>query len=338
MKHDRKYAENSRPFIVDAPATMLKRNTELSRNARNLYGTMRALADGKTGHLKIKGRWLRACVFDRAAEMCRCVRLGAMRELVAYGLVTVERERIERFLDGRRRVVFGPCHYTVHRQAVSRKTFKKPQILQESIFSTVEEIDSQVFSNPPLGACDSVGISGSELSSEIALGNNHQSLQPEDDNFPASTPKNSKTETAKTLLLNKGHDPQMVDIALARVADLAGAKKKIPCSSAYFVTSVERALADPEDHAEIEAILARRAETGITSDAPLNPMEKHRASKIVMLHEVIEEAARFGRPACEVMRERLVSEQRHQELRDGGPCVRVGCGASNKMQKTRAGN
>jgi hypothetical protein len=109
--------------------------------------------------------------------------------------------------------------------------------------------------------------------------------------------------------LSKGHDPQMVDIALARVADLADAKGKVPRSPAYFVTSVERALADPEERGQIEAILARRAETGITPDAPLNPIEKHRASKIVMIHEVVEEAARSRRPTYEVLRERLAYEQ-----------------------------
>ena len=47
QKQDRK------AFIVDAPATMLKRNSSISRNARILYNAMRALADGKTGELKI---------------------------------------------------------------------------------------------------------------------------------------------------------------------------------------------------------------------------------------------------------------------------------------------
>lgn len=290
----RKASSSRALFIVDAPATMLKRNAELSRNARILYITMRALADGKTGHLKIEGRWLRASVFDRAAEMCRCVRLRAMRELVAYGLVSVERERVERYLGGRRRVVLGPCRYTVHRQAVAPETGKKPEILQESIPSTVEEIDSHYLSTPP---CNVVH----------AVGNDHQNLHPADDGFSASPPKDLITETAKAFLLSKGHDPRMVDIALARVADLAGAKKKIPRSPAYFVTSVERAFADPEERAAIEAVLARRAEIGVSSDAPLDPTEKHPASKISMVHEVVEEATRTGRPAREVLGEHLVA-------------------------------
>ncbi len=300
-------------FIVDAPATMLKRNPELSRNARSLYGTMRALADGKTGHLKIKGQWLRASVFDRTAEMCRCVRLRAMRELVAYGLVSVERERVERFIGGRRRVVLGRCRYTVHRQAVAPKTIKKPRILQESIPSTVEEIDPQYLSTPPCRAVPSEGVENLKLFSGNAVGCDHQNLHPADDGFSASASKNSNTVTAKTLLLSKGHDSQMVDIALARVADLAASKKKIPRSPAYFVASVERALADPEERAELEAILVERTEKGIEAGAPLDVTEKHRASKIVLLHEVVEEAARIGRPAREVLAHRLACEQRHRE-------------------------
>jgi hypothetical protein len=311
----RKASSSRSPFIVDTSADMLKKHGVLSRNARHLYLTMRGLADGKTGELRIEGRWLKATAFDREAEMCKNTRLPAMRELVASGLVTLERPRVWRMIGGRMRAVTGTTEYTVHRKPVPKnhqeaKDSSKVH-LQKSTFSTVQEMDPQVLSNPPYppGAVGSVRILGSELISGIAMGNNHQNLHPADDDFSPPTPKNSKAETAKTLLLSKGHDPQMVDIALARVADLAGAKKKIPRSSAYFVTSVERALADPEDRAEIEAILAQRAETGVASGAPLNPMEKHRASKIVMLHEVVEEAARIGRPATELMAERLASEQ-----------------------------
>jgi hypothetical protein len=296
----RKASSSRAPFIVDAQATMLKRNKELSRNARNLYVTLRALADGKTGHLKIKGRWLQASTFDSAAEMCRCVRLPAMRELKALGFVTSERDRVELYIDGRRRVVLGRCRYTVHRQAVAPKTTKKPSILQEYIPSTVEEVDPQFLSNPPGG-----GVRG--------VGNNHQSLHPADDGFSASTSKTSHTETARIFLLSKGYDSQMVDIALTRVADLADALKKIPRLPAYFITSVERGLADLEERAELETILVERARKGIGAGAPLDVMEKHRASKIVFVHEAGEEAHRTGRPVGEVLAEHLAREQRHRE-------------------------
>ena len=101
------------PFIVDADAALLKRNPRLSRHARNLYGTMRALADGKTGELRINGRWLRATVLDKAAEMCKRVRMAAMRELVAAGYVLMQRPLVHRELGGRARAVLGPSQYTV---------------------------------------------------------------------------------------------------------------------------------------------------------------------------------------------------------------------------------
>lgn len=131
---------------------------------------------------------------------------------------------------------------------------------------------------------------------------------------PISRTLKGKKATAKIILLSKGYDPQMVDVALARVADLADAKKAIPRSPAYFVTSVERALRDAEESTEIEAILARRGEAGVTSDTPLNPMEKHPASKIVMVHEVVEEAARIKRPASEVLAKTLAQHGRANEL------------------------
>ena len=159
-----------REFIVDAPAKMLRRNEHLSKNARRLYLSMRALANGKTGELKVNGRWLRAKAFDAAAEMCRDVRLTAMRELVAAGLVTYDFEMAVRFIGGRRRAVRSRARYTVHRTAQKPNVLggsrpqivEKPCILLKSIFSTVEKIDSQVFSEAPTGG----GSGFSELPSQ----------------------------------------------------------------------------------------------------------------------------------------------------------------------------
>jgi len=140
---------------------MLKRNMQLSKNARHLYMTMRALANGRTGELKLNGRWLPAVAIDSDAEMCRDVRMSAMRELITFGFVTTDRERIERFIGGRKRVVLGRTRYRVHRQPMSpcSKISKKPNVLLKSISSTVEEIDSQDLSNPPcLPAPSAVGF------------------------------------------------------------------------------------------------------------------------------------------------------------------------------------
>ena len=150
------------PFIVDVSASLLRRNTELSKAARVLYSTMRSLADGKTGAVRIKNRWLKARAIDAEGEMCRCVRLRAMRELVAtQGLVTMERERIERVIGCRKRVVLGACHYFVHRQPVPSASRKKQPFLLKSLSSTVEEIDPQFISQHPGGPA--IGRVGSIL-------------------------------------------------------------------------------------------------------------------------------------------------------------------------------
>jgi hypothetical protein len=138
-------------FIVDAPAPMLRRSTEFSKNARILYMTMRAMADGRTGQLRIGTRWLLATAIDSAAEMCRDNRMCAMRELIALGLVTAERERVSRIIKGRERVVLGRTKYTVH----------KPNTLLRSISSTVEEIDSQDVPKAPAVPSD-CGCASSE--------------------------------------------------------------------------------------------------------------------------------------------------------------------------------
>ena len=67
---------------------MLKRHKQLTKNARHLYATMRALADGRTGELRIGNRWLHAEEIDFQAEMGRDVRMRSMRELIDAGLVS----------------------------------------------------------------------------------------------------------------------------------------------------------------------------------------------------------------------------------------------------------
>jgi hypothetical protein len=141
-------------FTVDAEAAMLKRNRDLSRNARILYMALRALADGKTGELRIKGRWLKATEFDREAEMCREVRMAAMRELIAVGFVEMKRPRICRKISGRMRVVLAGCQYSVFktpRPKIDQKPADSSRVdLLQSISSTVEEIGSQYLPEAPL--------------------------------------------------------------------------------------------------------------------------------------------------------------------------------------------
>lgn len=175
---------SQKPFIVDTKATMLKKHRNLTKHARQLYLTMRALADGKTGELRINGRWLKASVFDASAEMCRDLRMSAMRELIAVGLVTLKRARVCRLIDGRRRSVLGETQYTVHREPVLKdhheaKDSSKVDLVK-SISSTVVEIDSQFIPEIPTGMRGELvfGFSGAEEEEE---GSSHHHQGDEDD-------------------------------------------------------------------------------------------------------------------------------------------------------------
>lgn len=159
-----KGSKQRKPFIVDAPAPMLRRSNalKLSKHARHLYMTMRALANGRTGELRIRDRWLRAEYIGREADMCRNVRLRSMRELIAAGYVSVFRERVLQIINGRRRVVMGRCHYCVHRNPIDVKKPEKPQILLKSLSCTVQEKDPQYVSNPPGSAVPDVECGSSK--------------------------------------------------------------------------------------------------------------------------------------------------------------------------------
>jgi hypothetical protein len=302
-----------KPFVVDAKATMLKRNSKLSKHARQLYMTLRALADGKTGELRIEGRWLKATFFDREAEMCRVVRLVAMRELIAAGLVSLNRPRVRRIIGGRSRVVMGEAQYTVFREA-KPKNEEKPKdsskvCLQKSVSRSVQETDRQILPKPPLGASTGFGVEDFDRVGERSDTESSSKAPASDDDLRARERAikslESKKAEAKTILLSKGHYTCEVEIALMRVSDLAAAKGSVPRSASYFVTSVERALEDFHEYAAIKNILEDRAANGISDGAPLEPHEKHNASKIALVHSVVEEAAREGRRATEVLAERL---------------------------------
>lgn len=276
-----------KPFIVDAPAPMLKRNEQLSKNARRLYLTMRALANGQTGELKINGKWLRAATIDSAAEMCRDVRMESMRELIALGLVTAYRERVLRFVGGRLRSVLGKVHYIVYREAITpeqsdasvtnhaisgdapRKITENPNILQQSISSTVEEIDSQDLSNPPttvglgsVGVCGKlkkVGKSESSSSAPSRLATIDDDSNPCPDwDLIESTIEKHKHE-AKTTLLLGGWAEHIIDAALDYIEQRSDHSGSIPASANYFLAAFNAAIADPRDKKVITKHASQRA-------------------------------------------------------------------------------
>jgi hypothetical protein len=276
----------AKAFIVDVPATLLKRNTEATKAARALYSSMRAICEGKTGALRIRGRWLKAKAIDAAAEMCRDVRMRAMRELVALGLVTTERERVERVIGGRRRVVLGVVHYFVHRQPVTEKSKKAPFLLK-SIPSTVEEIDSQVFSNPPVGAVSS----GSAVLPVVSknekgiISHHHPEQPPADDDSLALL--RAKAEQA----LSKKYDPEIVGIALDHILERIVEHGEPIGSHRYILKAFENLWASREynevfDEVQNRKRLREKFMSGFTGELTPEMEERRRAFIAMRVAEV----------------------------------------------------
>jgi hypothetical protein len=293
-----------KPFVVSAPATMLKRHAILSRNARFLYTTLLGLADGQTGELKISGRWLKATAFDRAAEMCRDVRMRCMKELIAFGFVTFRRERVKRFIKGRQRVVLGAYQYTVH---------KNPCVLLKSISSTVEEIDSQVFPNPPVRAGGSLfPDSENALARERAKSSSappHRTID-DDDLFssqsnlnpnvngkinPNGSVENEQSRIDKlisraaAILERRGDYPLFVAEALAFIDQRSHDAGTVPGSERYFLVAYETLLETREDLAEVTDLVIRKKHLREQfMPDPIVPNEKD-AEKITLLHRAVEQ-------------------------------------------------
>ncbi len=247
-------SKQRKPFIVDAPAPMLRRSNELklSKHVRHLYMTMRALANGKTGELRIRDRWLRAEYIGREADMCRNVRLRSMRELVAAGFVSVDRERVLRIVNGRKRVVMGQCHYSVHRNPIDATTTPKPQILLKSLSCTVQEKDPQYVSNPPRNAGLDVGCGSSKgCASDGYSSSESPQTQTQIDDTVHRNHTQIKEETSK----EKDLKPEMRAWMRARILDRS--THKVENEHNYVRTALPGFLADLPN--EIEEYLAKRA-------------------------------------------------------------------------------
>jgi len=273
-------------FIVDMDASVLRK---LGKHARALYNAFRYMADGKSGELRFRELWYKAKEFDREAKMCERVRLAAMREHVAAGLVTVTRPRVCRIIGGRLRAVAGSVHYVVHRQPVPLKSRQKTRDssklrLQNCIPGSLLEMQSQIVSNPPPYATG--GGSALPLTcSEIPPGgeNHHQHSENRDDDSsvhgetiskPKSKPqgkrKTSVQETkekpdhieviqrrAATILEKRGHDRIFVETAITFIDERSKWSGSAAGSAQYYVTAFETLLENPDDVDEVREIVRR---------------------------------------------------------------------------------
>jgi hypothetical protein len=233
-----------RDFMVDVPAKLLKRNEHLSKNATRLYLAMRALADGHTGELKRRGRWLRAEEIDTEAEMCREVRMKSMRDLIAAGLVTYKFEMVVRVIKGRRRAVRAGTQYVVYRRA---QIVAKPRVLLKSVSSKVEKIDRQYISRRP-----SVGLTRLAAGFEVELPTGGKRAK------SSPTPRAKSTRRADDgPLLPCFEDfqrqfptvtPRQFSFASERILSRA---KTEPCSRRYWQTSLENFFANLAGETEL---------------------------------------------------------------------------------------
>lgn len=332
ISRGRHMTHDSGKFIADVEASLLKKNSRVSKQARRLYGTLRALADGKTGELRIGGRWLKATVFDRAAEMCKRVRLSAMRELIAEGYVAMERPLIRREIAGRSRAVLGACQYRVLK-------VPKPKTCQNSkdssrvhllgcISCTVQEMHQQVLSTTPPEVLDSVLGSGGKNSVREHTSSSSKAPaktpNPDDDDVCIPVPENHKLivnpnsqpdpaakagqnqnhlvridrqiekikTRAQALLEGRGLDSIFVRQAILLIDSRA---IEIPVSANYYLTAFE-ALGLEDLHKIEEESKWIRANGA-------------RAEKnIAFVHDIIETADRTCQSAADVLRARVESD------------------------------
>jgi hypothetical protein len=203
-----------------------------------LYGAMRALADGRTGEVRIGKRWLRGESIDAAAEMCRDIRMRCMRELEAAGLVSFERERVLRVVRGRRREVLGRTRYTVHRLPIGVVRAPAPVLLQ-SISSTVEEIDSQGLPKAPSPSTASGGVEG--FAPFRGRRSKSSPVRAQSSRGPRRTtaPFLPRYENFKDQF--RDVTPRQFDFAVERISHRA---KTAPCSRLYWQTSLENFFAN----------------------------------------------------------------------------------------------
>jgi hypothetical protein len=265
----------SKPFICDVPAQMLKRSTQFSRGARTLYVTMRALANGKTGELAIRGNPLDWRYISKQAEIGRFTWLKAQKELTAAGYVTVERERVYNYKGGKKRTVLGRAHYFAHRQPI---TIKKPLFAVKSDSCTVHESDPQISSETPYrNRAFAVGVARERKKLKEAR---KSSSPTSDDDVSRVTSSDSKanpfcSEEDETLIRNVqgrlrvqypqayGRNKDLVDDSLfiqeaISLIDERG-ESAISVPHAYFASGIAKILDCEKDRLILSDLVTRKA-------------------------------------------------------------------------------
>jgi hypothetical protein len=104
-----------KPFVIrESPVWLDQHQDWISDGARQLYKTLRTLADATTGRLFIPGRgWITLRTVEQKSGMSHNTRNKYMRELAALGAFTVHRDYVTRRKNGRNLKVLGPAQITV---------------------------------------------------------------------------------------------------------------------------------------------------------------------------------------------------------------------------------
>lgn len=190
---------------------------------------------------------------------------------------------------------------------------KKPREIVHRVHPIVRTLSSAA--NGAVGSGVAVDSGGGECG-RVGMDSRRLRFTTDDGSLPPSTstlePKiEQQKATAKTVLLREGYSEPLIELAFGRALDINEAKRKpAPRSAAWFVAVGRNTLIDPDEREHIEMLLAERTANGIAPSAPLKPLEKPEVSKIALVHSCVEEAARRGMRASDVLAEKLSALER----------------------------
>ena len=265
-----------KPFVIrDVPVTMVQRNADISKGAQHLWMVTKSMADHRTGERRYRQHWFTGEEIDRRAGICDETRKKYMRELVALGLVRMERVRVDRVLTDRmsghrrRRTVLGETRYTVvksllkHGSSSTAKkiTPRKTRVLLQPDSSIVEEVGSQFLSENHQGAAS--GVHDQVHSTAVARNQNHHPapMDPntdDDSTFDMGERIGNLQDRAARELERQGHNSDFVELALARIDERSSDAGTVPGSSAYYVRAFRTLLENERECAELTDEMLRR--------------------------------------------------------------------------------
>jgi hypothetical protein len=266
-------------FVCDIDAPMLKKHPAVSKAARNLWSTMRALADGKTGELTIKKNPLNWKAICRQAEIGRDTWQRLLKELLAHGLVTRTREIVEHYKGGRRRMVWGRARYFVHKRP---KSIKSSMFLPMPDSPAAEESGTQIIQKHlepsprrGVGGCSSsVSVQRAESSSPTATADDDARVGVSNSANKKANPNPFLTGQDEALVCEvqariRAQYPETYDRHKDRVDDVlfvveaiamidGRGKSAISVPDAYFAAGIVKILDCDLDKLLIDDILARK--------------------------------------------------------------------------------